>query len=69
MSEAQAELKHVIDKGNQVKDSDITRLPYLQAIVKELSGRIICPSLPLAITMVHLMLGSLILSYDWKLER
>ncbi|KAF4378797.1 hypothetical protein F8388_006248 [Cannabis sativa] len=39
MSEAQAELKHVIDKGNQVKDSDITRLPYLQAIVKELSSR------------------------------
>ena len=34
---AQAELDQVIiGKGNQVKESDITLLPYLQAIVKEL---------------------------------
>ncbi|EXC06134.1 7-ethoxycoumarin O-deethylase [Morus notabilis] len=35
LSEAQAELEQVIGKGNQVKESDIARLPYLQAIVKE----------------------------------
>ncbi|KAL9440873.1 hypothetical protein AB3S75_019533 [Citrus x aurantiifolia] len=32
------------------------------------AGRRICPGLPLAIRMLHLMLGSLIKSFDWKLE-
>ncbi|KAF2313184.1 hypothetical protein GH714_009669 [Hevea brasiliensis] len=32
------------------------------------AGRRICPGLPLAIRMLHLMLGSLINSFDWKLE-
>ncbi|XP_062110631.1 geraniol 8-hydroxylase-like [Humulus lupulus] len=143
MSKAQAELNQVIGKGNQVKESDIGRLPYLQAIIKEAfrlhpaiplllprraetdvevcgyvvpkgaqvmvnawavsrdpkvwenpnefiperfldsnvdvkgrhfeitpfgAGRRICPGLPLAVRMVHLMLGSLINSFDWKLE-
>ena len=143
MSRAQAELEQVIGKGNQVKESDISRLPYLQAIIKEIfrlhptvplllprkaekdveifdytipkgaqvlvnvwaisrdstiwenpnefkperflessidvkgrdfelspfgGGRRICPGMPLAIRMLHLMLGSLLHSFDWKLE-
>lgn len=32
------------------------------------SGRRICPGSPLAIRMMHSMLGSLINSFDWKLE-
>ncbi|KAH7514057.1 hypothetical protein FEM48_Zijuj11G0048100 [Ziziphus jujuba var. spinosa] len=31
-------------------------------------GRRICPGLPLAMRMLHLMLGSVINSFDWKLE-
>ena len=140
---ARMELQQTIGKDKQVKESDITRLPYLQAVVKETfrlhpavpfllprrveedtdlegftvpknaqvlvnawaigrdpntwenphsfvperflglnmdvkgqnfelipfgAGRRICPGLPLAIRMLHLMLASLIHSYDWKLE-
>ncbi|KAK9208784.1 hypothetical protein WN944_001144 [Citrus x changshan-huyou] len=32
------------------------------------AGRRICPGLPLAIRMLYLMLGSLIKSFDWKLD-
>ncbi|XP_074303841.1 geraniol 8-hydroxylase-like [Silene latifolia] len=35
MEKAQAELQEIIGKGNPVEESDITRLPYLQAVVKE----------------------------------
>ena len=143
MSKARAELEQVIGKGNQVKEADITQLPYLQAIVKETlrlhppapllvprkaesdikvcgysipkdaqvlinvwaigrdpnvwenpnkfmperflklnietggrdfelipfgAGRRICPGMSLANRMLPLTLGSLLHSFDWKLE-
>ncbi|OWM71910.1 hypothetical protein CDL15_Pgr017793 [Punica granatum] len=143
LSKAQAELENVIGSGKPVEETDIARLPYLQATVKEIfrmhpaiplllprragattqvggytipegsqilvnvwaicrdpatwkdpdefiperflgldidvkgqnfellpfgGGRRICPGMPLAIRMLHLMLGSLLNSFDWKLE-
>ncbi|XP_058107406.1 geraniol 8-hydroxylase-like [Magnolia sinica] len=141
MAKARMELTETISSGQQVEESDIDCLPYLQAIVKETlrlhppipfifrktimdveisgfaipkntcvpvnvwaigrdpdvwadllsflpqrflgsdidfkgqdfelisfgSGRRICPGLPLAFRMVHLMLASLLHSFDWKL--
>ncbi|RDX88849.1 Geraniol 8-hydroxylase, partial [Mucuna pruriens] len=143
MLKAKKELEDVIGKGKAVEESDIGRLPYLQAIMKETfrlhppvpfllprkaerdvdlcgltipkdahvlvnvwtigrdptlwdnptlfsperffgsnidikgrnfelvpfgAGRRICPGMMLAIRMLLLMLGSLINSFDWKLE-
>ncbi|XP_022156981.1 geraniol 8-hydroxylase-like [Momordica charantia] len=140
LSKAQEESRRVIGRGNPIEESDISRLPYLQAIVKETfrlhapapfqlprkalqdveiggfkvpkdaqvlvnawavgrnwenpesfeperflesemevrgrdfelipfgGGRRICPGLPLAMRMMHLMLGSLVHFFDWKLE-
>ncbi|XP_026409438.1 geraniol 8-hydroxylase-like isoform X2 [Papaver somniferum] len=143
MKKAQQELSNIISKDRPIEEKDITRLPYLQAIVKETlrlhppapllvphkaeidvkfhdfvipkgtqvlvnfwaigrdptmwkeptsfqperflslnidykgqdfefipfgSGRRMCPGLPLAHRMVHSMLGSLLQSFDWKLE-
>ncbi|XP_027367110.1 geraniol 8-hydroxylase-like [Abrus precatorius] len=143
MAKAKKELEETVGIGNPVEESDIGRLPYLQAVIKESlrlhppaplllprrakidvqvcgytipkgsqvlinewaigrnpniwdnahvfsperflgsdidvkghnfqltpfgSGRRICPGSPLAIRMLHLMLGSLINSFDWKLE-
>ncbi|KAA8520550.1 hypothetical protein F0562_014806 [Nyssa sinensis] len=143
MAKAQNELKEVIGKDGVVQESDISRLPYLQAVVKETfrlhpsaplllphkaeadveicgfivpkkaqvlvntwamgrdsgiwsnpesfvperfiesgvdlkgqdfelipfgSGRRICPGMQLGYRMVHLVLASLLHSFDWKLE-
>ena len=143
IAKARAELKEVIGEKEGVQESDISRLPYLQAVIKETfrlhppaplliphkadedveingfivpkniqvlvnvwasgreptmwsdpenfeperflgsdidvrgqhfelipfgAGRRICPGLPLAYRMVHLMLASFIHNIDWKLE-
>ncbi|XP_058773584.1 geraniol 8-hydroxylase-like [Vicia villosa] len=143
MLKVKEELAQIIGIGKTVQESDIVKLPYLQAIVKETlrlhpsaplllprkakidvqiqgytipqgaqvlinkwamardpkiwndansfsperflgseinyrgqnfqltpfgSGRRICPGMPLAIRMLHTMLGSLINFFDWKLE-
>ncbi|EEF51040.1 geraniol 8-hydroxylase [Ricinus communis] len=143
LSKARAEIKQTIGTGSLLQESDMARLPYLKAIIKETfrlhpavplllprkaggdvemngftipkdaqvlvnawaigrdpflweepelfrperflesnidargqyfelipfgAGRRICPGLPLAIRMLHLLLGSLIYSFDWKLE-
>ncbi|KEH43386.1 cytochrome P450 family protein [Medicago truncatula] len=142
MSKAKKELEETIGLGKPIEESDIDRLPYLNAVIKESlrlhppapmllprkarvdveiagytipkgaqvlinewaigrtdiwddahlfsperflgseidvkgrhfkltpfgSGRRICPGSPLAVRMLHLMLGSLINSFDWKLE-
>ncbi|XP_042058097.1 ferruginol synthase-like [Salvia splendens] len=143
MSNAKNELRRVMGEKKQVEESDISRLPYLQALIKETlrlhppgpllvprradheveiigynipenaqifinvwaigrdssvwanpssfeperfldsnigfkgqdfelipfgSGRRMCPGLPLADRMLHLMLGSLLHGFDWKVE-
>nr|XP_027084833.1 LOW QUALITY PROTEIN: geraniol 8-hydroxylase-like [Coffea arabica] len=143
IAKAKAELKEVIGQKEVVQESDISRLPYLQAVIKETfrlhpagpllvprkanddveingyivpkntqvlvnvwasgrdpttwsdpkifepkrflgseidvrgqhfelipfgAGRRICPGLPLAYRMVHLMLAAFIHNIDWKLE-
>ncbi|KAI4365372.1 hypothetical protein MLD38_021361 [Melastoma candidum] len=144
LHKAQSELRDVIGRGNLVEESDLPRLPYLQAVIKETfrlhppaplllpriageekpvgayvipkgvqvlvnvwgmgrdqrvwgknvgefmperflgsqidvkgrdfellpfgAGRRICPGMPLAIRMLHVMLGSLLRNFDWKFE-
>ncbi|XP_030451946.2 geraniol 8-hydroxylase-like [Syzygium oleosum] len=45
LSRAQAELHRVIGKGKKIEEADISRLPYLQAILKETSR--LHPAVPL----------------------
>ncbi|KAL3818447.1 hypothetical protein ACJIZ3_004352 [Penstemon smallii] len=144
MSRAKNELRIVVGENKQVEESDISRLPYLQAVIKEVlrfhpagplliphkseadveingytipkntqilvnvwamgrqsslwsspnsfeperflenkvvdfkgqdfelipfgSGRRMCPGLPLANRMLHIMVASLIQNFDWELE-
>ncbi|KAL8044411.1 hypothetical protein ABFX02_08G044600 [Erythranthe guttata] len=143
MKKAKAELEEVVGKGKVIEEADISRLPYLQCMVKETlrlhppvpfliprrveddvdvcgytvpknsqvlvnawaigrdagiwenplefkperfvgsevdvkgrdfelipfgGGRRICPGLPLAVKMVPVMVGSLLNSFDWKIE-
>ncbi|KAK6160664.1 hypothetical protein DH2020_004045 [Rehmannia glutinosa] len=143
MTKAKDELRTIIGENKQVEELDISRLPYLQAVIKETfrchpagpflvphkaeanveingyivpedtqilvnvwaigrdsriwsnpdifeperfldnkidyrgqhfeliaygSGKRMCPGLPLAHVMVHLMIASLIHNFDWKLE-
>ncbi|XP_031117370.1 geraniol 8-hydroxylase-like [Ipomoea triloba] len=143
MAKAQAELADVIGKGKPIQEADVTRLPYLQCVIKETfrmhppvpfliprkveqevnlcghtipkdsqilvnlwaigrdssiwknslifnperfwnleinvkgqdfelipfgAGRRICPGFPMAMRMVPVMLGSLLNSFQWKLE-
>nr|AAS92624.1 cytochrome P450 [Hypericum androsaemum] len=143
MAKAKAELEQIIGKGNSIdQESEVSRLPYLQAVIQETlrlhpavplllprrageevhvsgftipkdaqvlvnvwamgrdpevwedpcsftperflgssidvigtcfelipfgAGRRICPGLPLAMRMLQMMLGNLLLSFDWKL--
>lgn len=50
-----------LDMHVDYKGRDFELLPFG-------SGRRICPGLPLAHRMLHLMLGSLICQFDWELE-
>lgn len=47
LKKAQSELDEIIGKGNALEEADITRLPYLQAIVKEIFR--LHPVLPLLV--------------------
>ncbi|XAR57832.1 Geraniol 8-hydroxylase [Bertholletia excelsa] len=143
LEKARAELEEIVGKGKPIEESDIARLPYLRAVIKETmrihppvpfliprrvetdvelvgytvpqgaqilvnawaigrdpslwpesthfmperfleseidvrgqdfelipfgAGRRICPGLPLAMRIVPAMVGSLLNSFDWKLE-
>ncbi|KVH87801.1 cytochrome P450 [Cynara cardunculus var. scolymus] len=50
-----------LDVGIDYKGRDLELIPFG-------TGRRICPGLPLAHRMLHLMLGSLIYKFDWKIE-
>eukprot|EP00253_Pinus_taeda_P036684 PITA_36684 len=107
MERAQAELDGVVGRKRMVEESDMDRLPYLHAVMKEVlrlhppvplllphradsrceiggfvtpkytakgqhfdlipfgAGRRICVGFPLANRMIHLVLASLIHSFDW----
>ncbi|CAL5432146.1 unnamed protein product [Camellia sinensis] len=49
-----------LDCGVDYKGRDFEYIPFG-------AGRRICPGIPLAIRMVHLMVGSIVQAFDWKL--
>lgn len=51
-----------LDVGIDYKGRDFELIPFG-------AGRRICPALPLAHRMLHLMLGGLIYRFDWKMEK
>ncbi|XVF13720.1 hypothetical protein REPUB_Repub08aG0231900 [Reevesia pubescens] len=51
-----------LDSGLDYKGRDFEYIPFG-------AGRRICPGWPLAVRMVHLMLASMIHSFDWKLPQ
>ncbi|KAI4371960.1 hypothetical protein MLD38_010249 [Melastoma candidum] len=53
--------KRFLGSQVDVKGRDFELLPFG-------AGRRICPGMPLAIRMLHVMLGSLLRNFDWKLE-
>ncbi|KAG6422082.1 hypothetical protein SASPL_118645 [Salvia splendens] len=77
MSNAKNELKSVIGEKKQVEESHISRLPYLQALIKQ-TLRLHPPApflvprqvdrLPLADRMLSLLLGSILHNFEWEME-
>ncbi|KAK9698657.1 hypothetical protein RND81_08G121400 [Saponaria officinalis] len=55
------EPERFVGSGVDVKGCDFELIPFG-------SGRRMCVGLPLAIRMIHLMIGSLIHGFEWKLE-
>ncbi|KAL0438784.1 UNVERIFIED_CONTAM: Labd-13Z-ene-9,15,16-triol synthase, chloroplastic [Sesamum latifolium] len=56
------EPERFLDHQKDYKGRDFEFIPFG-------SGRRMCPGMPLAHRIVHLMVASLIHSYDWKFER